>query len=595
MGDELDAIAAKFGAPPPRALTAAPDLAAKFGAAPPSTAAAPPPQDELDAIAARYQQPAPAPEAPKEGRLAHFGKGLSALASSIRHPIDTATNPSKRRELLRGVDDMVTLGYGQELANYIGEKFGDTPATSLAGTAPGDAAAAPGYRTAGSLTGAALPGAVSHVAKETSAFLGGLTSGVKAATPLAGAGLGAAKGAIGYAASAAPLAGLSASAEGHRLEATKEAALDPVGIGISAALGGIGGAAKGPVSKFIDRSKERQSEGVLREIAAGDETHGAATKTARMLLKKDKADIIMTVGEDQELARAVGAPAVEAQPVVKAKLEHWGSQLDPLYDIKDAATGGVSMKDFVRYWDSKAHELGKDSFNEKYVEAAHDARDSVLRARAPELYKMLQTEEASHPAIRNRILDAYDEKVPTQAIRKDVTRLQTRGSQVINPMNPGEASIMKADLAHMMFEFLDRDLEAAGRASPEVRAAVDQIREVNKRYSALSNINKAIEQRGLKEQTGGKSATKIATDVISHGGAGMALLHGNIPLAIGSYAAGKILPPAIRAGEVAANRGLAHLSESTSRFARFGRDALELQSPTRIGQQAAIGQGIDDR
>jgi hypothetical protein len=74
---------------------------------------------------------------------------LPALRETVRHPVDTLTDPSKRRELERGVSNAATFGLAQKIGEAVDPKF-------AAAAAP-DAAAAPGYQSAGELGGMFLP------------------------------------------------------------------------------------------------------------------------------------------------------------------------------------------------------------------------------------------------------------------------------------------------------------------------------------------------------------------------------------------------------------------------------------------------------
>lgn len=171
--------------------------------------------------------------------------GVGAVKESVLHPIDTATNPAKRRELERGIDDMVTAGYGQRFANWAGQKLGDAPDQTLASSEQSDALAAPNYRAGGNLAGSFLPGVASKLAKG-GAGLAGRALGTAPTGMVAGAGLGIAKGVAGYEAGAVPLAALQAGARGDNpLEAARAAAKDPLGLMIAAAGGAAGGAGQG--------------------------------------------------------------------------------------------------------------------------------------------------------------------------------------------------------------------------------------------------------------------------------------------------------------------------------------------------------------
>lgn len=274
-----------------------------------------------------------------------------------------------------------------------------------------------------------------------------------------------------------------------------------------AAVGGALGAVLEPAAnKLLEGAPKRAADDILEEIAQGEGTAGGATVTAKKLLAKDREDIVRTIQESPELRSAVGKPAREALPVVNHELDRVGSQLDPNYTVVDKATGGVKLSEMVDFLDGKVAELRKTPLNEQYIHAVEDIRNSALEAWAPDLNAALRSEEArTVPAVKAAVLDHLDVQVPTVDVRKMVTRLQTRGSQVINPLNPGEASIMKADMAGMLKEFIDGHLDAAAAGAPDVATAVANIRQINSTYSALANIQKAIQQRAWKEATGSTS------------------------------------------------------------------------------------------
>lgn len=118
--------------------------------------------------------------------------GASAIATGVAHPIDTATNPSRRHEFERGLDDVLTLGQGQKLAARIGNAAGDVGRgeslneTRKFSVSPGagdanmpsqveaqDAQAAPGFRAAGNLAGMALPSIPAAAAGKVASFIPG--------------------------------------------------------------------------------------------------------------------------------------------------------------------------------------------------------------------------------------------------------------------------------------------------------------------------------------------------------------------------------------------------------------------------------------
>jgi hypothetical protein len=326
------------------------------------------------------------------------------------------------------------------------------------------------------------------------------------------------------------------------------------GAAAGGALGGVVGGAFGALGKALKGAPERESEDLLRGVSHGTGESGSATVTARKLVDRDKQDILATLRSDPELTKAVQGPAKEALPVLQNRLEEVGSKLDPRYDIVDKVTGGVSVQNLVNVLNDEIATLRKTPLNEQYIKAVEDIRDSALRAWAPEMSEHVAANERLTAMGLTPRAEVPDVMVPTRDVRAMVTRLQTRGSQVINPLNPGEAAQMKADMAGMMKGFIDSHLDLAAEHSPEAKMAVDGIRALNDTYSALKNMYKAVEQRGWKEQTGSKSLGGHLASLFHGGGTAGALLmaaHGNIPGAAASLVAGHVvpkLPVAVRAG-----------------------------------------------
>lgn len=356
-----------------------------------------------------------------------------------------------------------------------------------------------------------------------------------------------------------------------------------------AAVGGVAGGILEPLAGTITRAApERLAKDVLTGITAGDGEFGGATMTAKKMVARDKKDILDTVMADPELLAVVDKPAAEALPVVKAKLIETGAKLDPFYDQVDKETGGVNLGDFVRHLDDAKADYAKSPLNEMYGKAIDDIKHSALKAWDPQLLEALSTEEAANPKVYDFLLDKLAVSVPTKDIRQLVTRLQTRGSQVINPLNPGEATLMKGELASMTKKFLDSHLDAAAFDNPKMTAVVKGIREVNTTYSALSNIKKAIDQRGEKEATGSMSLGSHFGGLVHGGGllgAGMMLLHGNIPGAIQMGLLSQFGPGLAKTMTAKGNLALANLVRSAQQgklSARVMQQAIEAGVPRAV-------------
>ncbi len=144
------------------------------------------------------------------GDLWRAGESVKNVGSDIvAHPLDTLKNPAKRHEFERGVADVVTLGYGNKIADKAAKFFGDKNWNP-----DQEAALAPGYRTTGQVVGSFLPNPITKAAGMLAKPLQQAFNAIPAKGAIPGAILGAAKGVVGYEAAAPAMAGLSADSEG---------------------------------------------------------------------------------------------------------------------------------------------------------------------------------------------------------------------------------------------------------------------------------------------------------------------------------------------------------------------------------------------
>jgi hypothetical protein len=248
--------------------------------------------------------------------VAHVGGEFSA------HPLDTIKNPAKRHEFERGVGDVVTLGYGNKLADFAAKKLGDKNWNPEQ-----EAAMAPGYRTTGQVVGSFLPNLAGRQ-------LGSLVKPFAAALPeavgaLPGAALGAAKGIAGYEATAPAMSALSADSEGDRMGAFLRAAKNPTGIALGAGFGAFGGAAGGAAAKT--RSPKTQTGRDLQAIEAvngevrpfGEPVRGGEFESPEMQgLSKGRA------GRHELAARSVDRVLEANKEQYHAAQQSWGETAD---------------------------------------------------------------------------------------------------------------------------------------------------------------------------------------------------------------------------------------------------------------------------
>lgn len=304
---EIDALAAKEA--PAAALTDADmDRLSQGQAAPPAAQASAAPPEEPGFFRRAY-------ETVKHGAgsvvdvtktLAHQAgqRAARAVGLEVDEPEPTPEQGAAQvRELTRGVDNILTLGRGQRIAARIGNALGDTPENSLdetrhfstspvSGDIGGpsqrqarDAELAPNFQTAGSTLAVLAPvpnplgelGGVAGKAIGATAerFAPAATAVVqKAAAPVQRVATAirgvpvvgdAAHAVAGYEANAPIQAALTPDIDGHRLEAAKQAAVDPGGVMSSLILGGV----LGPARRGIMNSEGGQKRAYIEQHGEG--------------------------------------------------------------------------------------------------------------------------------------------------------------------------------------------------------------------------------------------------------------------------------------------------------------------------------------
>lgn len=279
------------------------------------------------------------------------GEVLSDLPNVPGNLVSVAQNPSsffrgdyaepaaRRRQLERGVDDMLTLGHGQRIAARVGNALGDAPASAIgpetfgktgpgifanggapvANTQEADAATAPEFRQLGQVIGMGagrLGGAQRAASMAGEAGVNAITRGIQAASTARKVGLGAARGALTYGTTAPVLAGLAADNEGRRLEAAQQAATDPVGLLLS---GGGGAAAEGGAGA-VNASRGAEARRFIE--GRGEGAHvGIGTPGAGGVFEGDLAGVKATDAGIGEAAK-IGARKILDRTEQKFQDEH---------------------------------------------------------------------------------------------------------------------------------------------------------------------------------------------------------------------------------------------------------------------------------
>lgn len=455
------------------------------------------------------------------------------------------THPEARRELLRGVDQSVTLGYGGRLANALDPE--------MAATAAADRATAPDVATGGSLLGAF--GGVTGLAGKAGGALAGKAIGGS------GLGAGAARGLIGYEATAPALAAASAGAEGRRAEAALEAGTDPLGM-LMAAAGGATPEAKRALAKagerVIQNAKDAAAKWVTKDVI-GD-IKGASTPTARKQLADDAKTVPKLVLDDHELdsaithAREGGIDEINhARGVVQDRLRNYGQRLSPgLADVDAILPKRLTSGDVVSWVESSAEGLEATGRTTDAAEA------SALRGIAERLRKArdwgatrvkeLDPKAAQDVADLKKILPNVRDPSAAAQVKEQIAAIEKTATPRVQ-WNPNheipleqlqrlwsdEAGIAynsqggingtatfehKLEVASHLRELRDRLLDEAAKVDPKPVGALEADL---KAYSGLKRIEKVLNQRANAAQANAQSpvnfsgARKLAKE-LRHGG-----------------------------------------------------------------------------
>lgn len=416
-----------------------------------------------------------------------IGRGVAAVAS---HPIETFTNDARRRELLRGVDDTVTFGYGQKLAANIDEAlpanlrndltdeeraqagWDRSPVASrLRSTEEADAAAAPDVRTGGSIAGAFVPGGAANLVGRGAAGV------AKAAVPTVSAIGSAARAGLGYELAAPAIAGAHANAEGHRLETAGDAATDPGALLLATGTG----AALGAAARGLKGAPERVAE---TELAGLKE--GVQYKTRVQKFAANEVDIRAQLRAEPKIRGLIKRDPVKAQPLVEqAVADKADTVLEPFYR-RMAASGQDQIPVNLVTDALKQVKAGFNRVTEKAQIAAVDDYIAGFEAEA----------------------QGNSGRLPAQFVRESATSMQKQGYASV-PMF-GQVALpkgMKQDVGNALRGAVADHLESltpntgAGKALREAFHAAN--REVSTWYKIKDIVDeKATRVRGNASATG---------------------------------------------------------------------------------------------
>lgn len=193
----------------------------------------------------------------------------------------------------------------------------------------------------------------------------------------------------------------------------------------------------------------------------------------------------------------------------------------------------------------------KDFINgqvEKHLGPADRKALEALNQRTSDLYSYpdVLSGKNSDTAVRNRVLNEFDTRIPHSDLDAYASKLEERGTQRIDKLQPGEQAQAKENMGKATREFVEK--HAANNLSPE--DAAERARLLAHRQS-LRNIDKVLVDRASKEaqNKAGMAGSNLRT--MGHGLGAYELINA-IPKAIhGDYGGA-----AVDIGKAAALSGL---------------------------------------
>ncbi len=476
------------------------------------------------------------------------GETIDALGNASEHPIDelkkelTFPRSDRLRQSIRGVGDVVTLGYGNKAAAAVDPGYTAREAQ--------DTETAPNFRELGQGVGMALPGAASAITKGAGSVIKGATGSIKATSLPGAAALGAARGIASYELAAPAIAGLSAGAAGNRLGVARETASDPFGVALSGTLGAGGGVA----SKLSENAPARVLARAKKDITTGEQNAGIGkTRKLAKAVGPDDEKLRELFGRDPDLYKTIATKAknspAKALSAVDDTMTEKADRLDELYDKMTKAQRAVTPSDIAIEFDKILGDRLKDG---------------DLPA-----VNILRSERA-------KFLSEYGN---FGHIGADTMRglKSTAGKGAFEGMPiPGN---VKKDIWNVYASAIDRQAKGSG-------VDVGELRGLNRDMSVLIPAKDALQERATSEAAGRHS---IGTHIGRAALAGAGFAHGGVKEAI----LGAALPEAAKIGQNIVRRADYELA---SRLQGAGSD-LASGPGSRVAQlnyAAKVSQAMQD-
>ncbi len=342
------------------------------------------------------------------------------------------------------------------------------------------------------------------------------------------------------------------------------------GAGAGGIIGGTVGGTIGAITggKVLGEATKRAAADTRAEVV------GAAPATfAKKVAQNPHVPDVLEEPANKALRKGLGDTG-KALEIVDRRMTEAAKPLDALYDKFDKTAGGVSVNTVLGKLMAARDALAKNPGNRTLRNALDEMADDVAESWG----------------------NAPGGKVPTSSLRKYTTNVQKAAAKTMGSINETAAHELKSELRDVVKGILDQHLDAYG-SRKFMRPIVDDIRKVNRQYSALATVQEALEAREYKELTKRSTLGGTIGKAVAASGAMTAagmIGSGRPGAAAASLAAGLgvLAAPAARK---AADRGLMGLTKAADRGNRIAETAERaiVAGPSESAGKAASGDATE--
>ncbi len=415
-------------------------------------------------------------------------------------------------------------------------------------------------------------------------------------------------------------------------------------VGRNATIGALAGATtggllEGAMGKLAENARGGEDNWIVHDVL-GSDVKTQANPTERKVLADDEADLKHTLGADPSLRRQInkarGGDPAELQKLLdqtQGRLQTVISLREELYEAHDAENpqGGFRVgdleeavkarkKDFEKTGGSKERNALQSVIDELHQ---FEGRDHIID---PNVEAAPGVPAVKAIAIKNRQLAAETDPIKRHEIQSDIDALTAQhGQEVYNPdkiIPTKDARDILTNLQGAVHDAMGGLNEKAAykRAKVVVQPIsesfnshlntgdpelVGQIRDMNRRYSALKNIEAVVKQRlnkaGQQNSAIQKTPSSLRAFARNTGGltGGAMLAAAGHPVAGAALAAGGAIPEMARGADMALSRLIAASKQPNYKgsLADLVKDAITKGVPRSVALQfggSAVGGEIND-